>query len=320
MSNSTIRAKRKARRKSNNIVKNEELYEKAEVGLDEYEEPSEQPLIEIEERVVQRRKFKPLKSSTYDYKTMAELYSKQNIAQQLGNYRQALEFMAHYTMPRKMSSDNLIDRFKDIIHDYPNIDFSSFMNKENSMLYSWIIEQMIRVHGDKYLGTLYMMGGGMGILPAMLLDTTLRFENIRSFDINGTAQFLADEMMKRELLQDWKFKSATQDLFKIDYQENVFSCTLPNGKESKRFDEIPGTIINHNISYLVDAESWWNMIPDQKKIVIVGETEGPNVTRPFASSQQFNTAFPMTYEQYTGVLTLDVNGKLKQFFMKIGLK
>ena len=319
MSNSTIRAKRKARRKSNNIVKNEELYENAEVGL-MVEEPGEQSPIEIEERVVQRRKFKPLKSSTYDYKTMAELYSKENIAQQLGNYRQALEFMAHYTMPRKMSSDNLIDRFKDIIHDYPNIDFSSFMNKENSLLYSWIIEQMIRVHGDKYLGTLYMMGGGMGILPAMLLDTKLRFENIRSFDINGTTQFLADEMMKRELLNDWKFKSATQDLFKIDYQKNVFSCTLPNGKESERFDEIPGTIINHNISYLLDAESWWNMIPDQKKMVIVGETEGPNVTRSFASSQQFNNMFPMTFEQYTGVLTLDVNGKLKQFFMKIGLK
>jgi len=315
---SNIRDKRKARRKSTNVVKNEELYEQAEVNL--MVDEVQPDVVDIEERIVERRKFKPLKSSTYDYQTMAELYSKPNVPQQLGNYRQALEFMAHYTMPAKMSSDNLIDRFKDIIHDYPNIDFSSFMNKENSMLYSWIIENMIRVNGDKYIGTIYTMGGGMSILPAMLLDTTLRFENIRSFDINGSCQFLSDEMMKRELLNDWRFKSATQDLFKIDYQENAFSCVLPNGKPSADFNEIPGTIINHNISHLSDAESWWNMIPEQKRIVIVGETEGPNVTRPFASSQQFNTMFRMTFEQYTGVLTLDVNGKLKQFFMKIGLK
>lgn len=320
MSNSTIRAKRKARRGNTKVVKNEELYDKAQVDTSLMNEPVEENLIEIEERTVQRRKFKPLKSSTYDYKFMADTYSKTNVAQQLGNYRQALEFMAHYTMPKKTSGTKVIDRFKDIIHDYPNIDFSSFMNKENAKLYSWIIEQMIRVHGDKYLGTIYMMGGGMGVLPAMLLDTALRFENIRSFDINGTCQFLADEMMKDELLNDWKFKSATQDLFKLDYQENIFSSVLQNGKESDRFKEIPGTIINYNLSYLSDAQSWWKMIPEMKKVVIVGETEGPNVTRPFASSHQFNNMFPMSYDQYTGVLTLDVNGKVKQFFMKIGLR
>ena len=56
----------------------------------------------------------------------------------------------------------------------------------------------------------------------MFLDTTLRFENIRSFDLNGTCQFLADEFMKDELLKDWRFKACQKDLFDIDSPQTYF--------------------------------------------------------------------------------------------------
>ena len=301
-------------RRAAKIKKNDELYEETGVAeLIEQEELDEDPEIleTVNYKRVERRRAAPLVNDEYDYQTMAVEYSKENVAQQLGNYRQSMDFLTHISSPL---DDKLTDRLKDIIYAYPNIDFSSFVNKENAKVYSWVVQQMQHAFGDKYLGALYVLGGGMGILPAMLFDTRLRFENIRSFDINGTAQFLADEMMSKELLADWRFKATTQDLFNIDYAEHTFITRLQNGALSDPYTEIPGTIINTNISYLRNYKDWYKMIPDMRRLVIVGETG--NVPKPFASSQSFNKQFPMNFELYTGVITF----KDKQYYLKIGHK
>ena len=309
---SNIRERRN--RRAANIKKNDELYD--EVGVTDFieqEELDEEPEITetINYKRVSRRREKPLAKLDYDYQDMAVTYSKENVAQQLGNYRQAMDFLTHITPPIE---DKLTDRLKEIIYSYPNVDISSFVNKENAKVYSWITQQMQHAFGEKYLGAIYVLGGGMGILPAMLFDTRLRFENIRSFDINGVCQFLADEMMSKELLADWRFKATTQDLFNIGYDEHTFITQLQNGNLSDPFSEIPGTLINTNISYLKNYKDWYKMIPDMRRLVLVGETG--DVPKPFASSQNFNKQFPMSFELYTGVITYGD----KQYYMKIGYK
>lgn len=309
---SNIRERRN--RRAANIKKNDELYDEVGVtDLIEQEELDEEPEITetINYKRVSRRREKPLAKLDYDYQDMAVTYSKENVAQQLGNYRQAMEFLTHITPPIE---DKLTDRLKEIIYSYPNVDISSFVNKENAKVYSWITQQMQHAFGEKYLGAIYVLGGGMGILPAMLFDTRLRFENIRSFDINGVCQFLADEMMSKELLADWRFKATTQDLFNIGYDEHTFITQLQNGELSDPFSEIPGTLINTNISYLKNYKDWYKMIPDMRRLVLVGETG--DVPKPFASSQNFNKQFPMSFELYTGVITYGD----KQYYMKIGYK
>lgn len=309
---SNIRERRN--RRAANIKKNDELYDEVGVtDLIEQEELDEEPEITetINYKRVSRRREKPLAKLDYDYQDMAVTYSKENVAQQLGNYRQAMDFLTHITPP---IDDKLTDRLKEIIYSYPNVDISSFVNKENAKVYSWITQQMQHAFGEKYLGAIYVLGGGMGILPAMLFDTRLRFENIRSFDINGVCQFLADEMMSKELLADWRFKATTQDLFNVGYDEHTFITQLQNGTLSDPFSEIPGTLINTNISYLKNYKDWYKMIPDMRRLVLVGETG--DVPKPFASSQNFNKQFPMSFELYTGVITYGD----KQYYMKIGYK
>ena len=309
---SNIRERRN--RRAANIKKNDELYDEVGVtDLIEQEELDEEPEITetINYKRVSRRREKPLAKLDYDYQDMAVTYSKENVAQQLGNYRQAMDFLTHITPPIE---DKLTDRLKEIIYSYPNVDISSFVNKENAKVYSWITQQMQHAFGEKYLGAIYVLGGGMGILPAMLFDTRLRFENIRSFDINGVCQFLADEMMSKELLADWRFKATTQDLFNIGYDEHTFITQLQDGDLSNPFPEIPGTLINTNISYLKNYEDWYKMIPDMRRLVLVGETG--DVPKPFASSQNFNKQFPMSFELYTGVITYGD----KQYYLKIGYK
>ena len=309
---SSIRDKRKARKSSGTIKSNDELYNS--LGDDAFVSLNEEELKESAIEYVKRKRLRPLLDTDYNYKELARKYSKKNTPQQLGNYRQAMEFLAHITLSKNADNDKIVGKLKDLIYDYPNVDISSFVNKHHAILYSWITENLGRVYGQKYLGTVYILGGGIGILSAMLLDTTLRYENIRSLDINGACKFLGDELMKEEVLDNWRFKSSSQDVFDVDYIKNTFTTMLPDGSISKEFSEVPGLIINTNISHIEKSEDWFPMIPDTRKLVIVGETG--DVPRPYASSKQFNESFQMTFTQYTGVVTVDN----KQYFMKIGLK
>ena len=93
---------RRARRSA--IKKNDELYDS--IGVDPTltitdEEPEMLAEHNIEESTEfkrvdrNRKKSRPLLQSGYDYQEMAVEYSKPNVAQQLGNYRQAMEFLAN---------------------------------------------------------------------------------------------------------------------------------------------------------------------------------------------------------------------------------
>jgi len=311
---SSIQERRKTRYSKKKIVSNDDLYksEDPSVSIDSVEAPTQAVSVSTS-TVKRKRRRKKLTVEEYDYQKMAVEFSKENVNQQLFNYRCAMEYLAHVNL-QGSNTDLIVDRFKNVIYDYPNVDISSFANKQQAKLHSWIIQQMQYAYGQKYLGVLYILQGGMGLLGSMFLDTAMRFENIRSFDLNGTCQFLADEFMKDELLKDWRFKASQRDLFDIDYQNNIFQTRMQDGKLSTPYDEIPGTIINTQVSHMVNFQDWWNMIPDTKRVVVVGETG--EVPRPFPSSQNFNLKFPMNFEQYTGVITVED----KQYFMKIGMK
>jgi hypothetical protein len=56
------------------------------------------------------------------------------------------------------------------------------------------------------------------------------------------------------------------------------------------------------------------MIPKTRKMILVGETG--DVPHSYPNQKTFNAAYPMSFEQYNGVLTIDD----KQYFMKIGIK
>ena len=313
MEKTNIRDRRARRSGVTTLTTSSELYDT--LGVEKFDDDgdtNQYAIVHEQVSTESKSRKRPLTLVDYDYQSMAIDYSKPNTAQQLGNYRQAMDFLGHIKLTHH---DEIITRLKKIIYDYPNVDISTFVNKENSILYSWVVGQLERVLGEKYMGSVYVLGGGMGLMGAMLLDSKLRFENIRSFDINGTAQFLADEFMQKELLMDWRFKSTTQDLFDVDYAKHNFISRLPDGTLSKPFSEIPGTIINTNVSYIKNYKDWYDMIPDIRRVVVVGES-GENVPYPFANSQSFNSKFPMSFELYTGVLTIDG----KQYFMKIGHK
>ena len=98
MAKSTIKDKRRQRRNKSKITSNVELYNISEEVFELPDETSEY-VEQIQVKTVERKRFRPLIGAEYDYKEMAEKYSERNVAQQLGNYRQAMEFLAHATLP-----------------------------------------------------------------------------------------------------------------------------------------------------------------------------------------------------------------------------
>jgi hypothetical protein len=245
---------------------------------------------------------------------MSNLYTEDNISQQLGNYRCAMDYLA-YNSINVSQSGMMIRRIKDLIYDFPNFDMSSYLTDVNGTINSWIISQLTNIFAAKYLGTIYILDGGIGLLGASFLDSSLIFQNIRSFDLNPSGQFMADSMMKDKLLEDWNFKSTTQDIFNINYISNTFITTLPDGSLSNPFDEIPNVIINTNISNIEHYEDWWRMVPTTRYVVLVGSSSDDSC-RPFTSSIAFNRKFQLTTELYSGVQK--INGI--NYYMKIGIK
>ena len=114
----TATRERRARRNSK-IKKHDELYDILNVD----------PTLKVDTNVVQeigvdieevithgsrnRKKTRPLAIVDYDYQTMAVEYSKENVPQQLGNYRSAMDFLAHVNL---IDNDKIVDRIKNIIY------------------------------------------------------------------------------------------------------------------------------------------------------------------------------------------------------------
>ena len=317
---SDITTTKRSRRKEKTIDSNEDLYNQIATGSnssyiiqDENEEVDNSSFFSVVEEIAYDYELPKLE--TYDYTLMHNTFGNENIPQQLGNYISAMNFMSYYSNIDTVNGNfKILDRLKDVLYNFPNFNLGEFSNAENGKIISWITSSLVNSYNNKYLGTIYILGGEIGLLAASIIDTKLKFENIRSFDINGTGQFIADYMMQDELLNNWKFKATTQDIYNINYETNAFSAILPDGTASDPFEEIPGLIINHNISYLDDYESWWSMIPTTRNVVLIGR-DG-DVPRSFKSSTAFNRKFVLTEEIYSGVLRINnIN-----YFMKIGTK
>ena len=100
---SNIRDKRKARKSTGTIKSNEEVYDS--LGLDDAVAPDDNEIEIIQTKYVENKRTRPLVARKYSYEEMAVQHSEQNIPQQLGNYRQAMEFLAHITLSKNEDND-----------------------------------------------------------------------------------------------------------------------------------------------------------------------------------------------------------------------
>ena len=181
----------------------------------------------------------------------------------------------------------------------------------------WLLEELKKLKLD--LGTVFLCAGWYGTLATMLFESKIKVDKIRSFDIDESCVEVAEIFNKPWFVDEWKFKSITDDIMNINYDKHVWQFwSNKNNRMSRPITDIPDTIINTSCEHIHDFESWYNKIPNGKLIILQGNdyfelNEHVNCS---ADQDSFSEKAPMTDVLYTG--TIDC-GKYKRF-MKIGIK
>ena len=181
----------------------------------------------------------------------------------------------------------------------------------------WLLEELKKLKLD--LGTVFLCAGWYGTLATMLFESKIKVDKIRSFDIDESCVEVAEIFNKPWFVDEWKFKSITDDIMNIDYDKHVWQFwSNKNNRMSRPITDVPDTIINTSCEHIHDFELWYNKIPKGKLIILQGNdyfelNEHVNCS---AEQESFSEKAPMTEILYLG--TIDC-GKYKRF-MKIGLK
>ena len=181
----------------------------------------------------------------------------------------------------------------------------------------WLLEELKKLKLD--LGTVFLCAGWYGTLATMLFESKIKVDKIRSFDIDESCVEVAEIFNKPWFVDEWKFKSITDDIMNIDYDKHVWQFwSNKNNRMSRPITDVPDTIINTSCEHIHDFELWYNKIPKGKLIILQGNdyfelNEHVNCS---ADQDSFSEKAPMTDTLYLG--TIDC-GKYKRF-MKIGLK
>lgn len=152
------------------------------------------------------------------------------------------------------------------IEKYPNANWNDALSKGQILSKLWLIDELKKLDLD--LGTVFVLGGWVGMLPALIFkDGELRFNRIRSFDLDAEATKAAEALNRDAVINDWKFKATTLDMFKIDYSRPQYLTLRSNGS-SVLLTEFIDTVINTSCDHIAPFESWWNRIPKKTLVVL----------------------------------------------------
>ena len=181
----------------------------------------------------------------------------------------------------------------------------------------WLIQELEDCKIN--LGTVFLCAGWYATLATMLFQSNIKLDNVRSFDIDDTCVDIAETFNKPWFVDSWKFKSITQDIMDVDYNEHTWQYwSNANNRMSKPITDSPDTIINTSCEHIENFEEWYAKIPDGKLVVLQSNNyyEVEEHVNCVKDIKEFGNMARMTGPLYAGELELP---KYKRF-MLIGFK
>lgn len=213
----------------------------------------------------------------------------------------------------ELTGNELFKNIRNAVDHY-DADFNDALSWGQLKSKRWLINQV--QHLDLKLGIVFVCAGWYGTLGAMLLDSVIPIEKIRSFDIDSTCAPIADTVNRHWVKQDWRFKATTMDIHQLQY---------PMSYQTIKFDgstvdmwENPHTIINTSCEHIENFTDWYSKIPTGKLVILQTNNyfEISEHINCSTSLEQFASQTPMTTVLYEGELFLDKYLR----FMRIGIK
>lgn len=183
----------------------------------------------------------------------------------------------------------------------------------------WLVEILddIRKIHELWLGTVYVLCGWYGILPALLFLKFNSMALVRSFDIDSGCEKIADQINKTYSSDSWRFKAITQDIHDINFEKHSWQCwSNKNKRMSKLITDVPDTIINTSCEHT--GTEWFKNIPSGKLVILQSNDslKEDGHVNPAVDLEEFKMMYPMSTIYYDGSMKFEKYTR----FMLIGVK
>ena len=139
-------------------------------------------------------------------------------------------------------------------------DLGDALSRGQLLSKKWLIEQVTNMD----LGIVWLCAGWYATLATMMFEANLNVNSIFSFDIDNTCAKIAEDCNKPWLINNWRFKATTADIYNLDYDTGKFTTKKPDGEETLR--RKPNTVINTSCEH-IDPIYWANRIPKGIRII-----------------------------------------------------
>ena len=178
----------------------------------------------------------------------------------------------------------------------------------------WLIHELEKK--DVSLGTVFLCAGWYAVLAAMMFESKLKYDKIRSFDIDDSCATIADTINRKYVLDEWKFKASKLDIHKMEYPTTYITEKFSG--EKQQLTDMPNTIINTSCEHIINFEQWFWRIPSRTLCVLQSNNffDCDKHVNCVSNLYAFADQTPLDRVFYEG--ELDCN-KYKRF-MRIGYK
>jgi len=151
----------------------------------------------------------------------------------------------------RFTGSDLIAALAKTIADFPSMPIDNAFNHKQVASKLWA-RDMLASHTSGEFRHIWVMGGWIGILPAMLFDDDrFRLDAVSSFDIDPSVGPIA-EKLNSHLAGDSIFKAHTADMYGLDY-------AAPDG---------PDLVINTSCEHIEDLPKWLALLPKGCRVML----------------------------------------------------
>lgn len=214
-----------------------------------------------------------------------------------------------------LHNSSFFDNFGQLLNKYPNIKLNDLFSKGQMQSKRWLVNELAKL--DLNLGLTFICAGWYGSLATFLLESNVKIDKIRSFDIDPTCAEIADTFNRSWVINGWKFKASTLDIMNMTNYPIKYTTYRFDGS-SADLTEMPNTIINTSSEHIKDFNNWYNNIPANTIVIIQNNNffEITDHVNCVNTLEEFSQQVPVKTCLYLGELELP---KYKRF-MKIGIK
>lgn len=181
----------------------------------------------------------------------------------------------------------------------------------------WLVEAL-KATEIPFFGTVFLCAGWYGFLAFFLLmEKKLSIDQIFLFEKDPLSVKVSEDVNRRFVKENWRFKATLKDILDIDYETETFSTLKASGK-SQALTASPDAIINTSCEHMENFDLWWSRIPPGKLVILQSNNykEPEDHVNCVSSLEEFKKQTQISHFFYEGALDLEIYKR----FMLIGYK